>query len=82
MVENPAFPTDLAEAIKVIEELRQAVDSHQRIGVAVGILMERYGLDEEVAFSYLVRTSSLANVKLRVIAADIVAVTAEGNSRT
>lgn len=76
-----AEPATLAEAIQDIRELRRAVDSRQRIGVALGILMERYGLDEAAAFSYLARVSSHANVKLHVVAANLVADTIRDNGR-
>jgi hypothetical protein len=34
--------------------------------------MERFGLDEDRAFAYLVRVSSRSNVKLRDVAKEIV----------
>lgn len=67
------LPTNLADALRLIEELQEAVHTRQRIGEAVGILMERYQLDQAGAFSYLKRTSSTTNTKLRLVAADVVA---------
>jgi hypothetical protein len=55
------------------EDLQAALYTRQQIGVAVGILMERYALTRERAFSFLVRTSQTGNVKLRDVAATIVA---------
>ena len=55
------------------EDLQAALYTRQQIGVAVGIVMERYTLTRERAFSFLVRTSQTGNVKLRDVAATIVA---------
>jgi hypothetical protein len=52
--------------------LSQALESRGQIGMAVGILMERYRLDEQRAFAFLVRVSQTGNVKLRNVAAGIV----------
>jgi GAF domain-containing protein len=57
---------------RVEENLLQAMTTRQRIGVAVGIVMERYGLDEQRAFQYLARVSQNSNVKLREIADEVV----------
>jgi hypothetical protein len=56
-----------------VGSLGQAVQSRQDIGTAVGILMERYGLDRDHAFGLLVRISNDRNIKLRVIAEDVIA---------
>ncbi|HVH93965.1 MAG TPA: GAF and ANTAR domain-containing protein [Nocardioidaceae bacterium] len=61
-----------------IANLRDALESRQVIGQAIGIIMERYRLSEDRAFAYLVRASSHANIKLRQIARDLVN---ENNSR-
>jgi hypothetical protein len=55
-----------------IENLGEAVRTRTLIGQAVGIVMERYGLNDERAFAFLQRMSSHQNVKLRVIAQGIV----------
>lgn len=52
--------------------LAQAMDARNLIGQAQGILMERYGVDAEQAFSVLRRYSSHGNRKLRHVAEDIV----------
>lgn len=58
--------------VHTLENLGKSVGSRQTIGQAVGIVMERYQMDEARAFGFLVRTSQHANVKLRDVAADIV----------
>ena len=52
--------------------LREAVQTRQLIGQAVGIIMERYGLNDQRAFAFLTRLSSTRNVKLRVVAQEVV----------
>jgi AmiR/NasT family two-component response regulator len=42
------------------------------IGQAIGIVMERYQMNEDRAFSFLVRASSHGNIKLRDIAQELV----------
>ena len=51
-----------------ISDLRAAVRSRQLIGQAVGIMMERFKLDDARAFAFLARLSSHENIKLRVVA--------------
>jgi hypothetical protein len=55
-----------------IETLKAALGTRNAIGLAIGMTMERYGLDEERAFNFLVRVSQTSNVKLRVVAEEIV----------
>jgi hypothetical protein len=54
-----------------VDGLREAITSRQLIGQAVGIVMERFDLPEEQAFAFLTRLSNDRNVKLRVIAQEI-----------
>lgn len=54
------------------ETMTQALEARTLVGQAVGVLMERYRLDPDHAFGYLVRTSQTGNVKLRDVAAGIV----------
>jgi AmiR/NasT family two-component response regulator len=63
---------------RAIHQLEEGMRSRQRIGVAVGILMQRYAMSEERAFAYLVRESSHGNRKLRDVAADVVSDFASG----
>jgi len=51
-----------------LANLEEAVRSRGLIGQAVGILMERFRLDDARAFGFLVRVSQQENVKVRVIA--------------
>ena len=56
-----------------IENLHRAVATRKTIGMAIGLLMAQYELTEAAAFAVLQRRSSHANVKLRDIAAQMVA---------
>lgn len=60
-------------AAQQVQHLHTAVDSRTVTGQATGILMERFDLEPHRAFSVLVRLSSQRNVKLRELAAEIVA---------
>lgn len=53
-------------------QLNEALGSRKVIGQAIGIVMERYEINEDRAFHFLVRASSTSNVKLRDIAQEIV----------
>jgi hypothetical protein len=59
-------------AMRLAENLRLALQSRHGIGVAQGILMERYGLTLDRAFSALRRRSSETNVKLVDVARRVV----------
>lgn len=54
-------------------QLSEALHTRQRIGQATGILAERHGLTTEQAFTLLARSSQNHNVKVRDLAARIVA---------
>jgi GAF domain-containing protein len=54
------------------ENLNEALHSRKVIGQAIGILMERYEMDEDRAFSFLVRASSHGNIKVRAVAQELV----------
>lgn len=72
---GPLFAHQSAMAVdyaREIENLREAVESRGLIGRAVGILMERYRLDDARAFGFLVRLSQHENVKVRVLAEDLI----------
>jgi hypothetical protein len=55
-----------------VDQLKAAVQSRQLIGQAVGMVMERYQVDEARAFGFLTRLSSHENVKLRILAERLV----------
>lgn len=54
------------------EHLNEALHSRKVIGQALGILMERYTMNEDRAFAFLIRASSTSNIKLRDIAQELV----------
>lgn len=56
-----------------VKTLMEAVQTRTRIGQAVGIVMERYSIPEQQAFAFLTRLSQNRNVKLRVIADELLA---------
>lgn len=58
--------------VRQAAELTGAMDTRQSIGVAIGLLMEQYRLDEVRAKAFLWRTSSTSNVKVRDVAAAII----------
>ncbi|MGH3628291.1 MAG: GAF and ANTAR domain-containing protein, partial [Sciscionella sp.] len=57
---------------RTIENLEAAVESRQMIGEAVGLIMARQGVSEDEAFAVLQRASQRMNVKLRLIADQLV----------
>lgn len=54
------------------EQLSTAIGTRTLIGAAVGIVMERYGMNQSSAFSYLTRQASAQNRKVRTVAQDLV----------
>ena len=60
------------------EKLSEAMRTRKVIGQAIGLLMERYQMNEDRAFAFLVRASSHSNIKLRDIAQELVD---EGNAK-
>lgn len=69
------FATHAAVALSTARDrqtLIEAVDARTLVGQAQGILMERYDIDAEQAFSVLRRYSSHSNRKLRFIASEVV----------
>jgi GAF domain-containing protein len=54
------------------DQLHQALENCKTIGQAIGILMERYRIDADRAFQFLIRASSTSNVKLRDVAEEVV----------
>lgn len=69
------FATHAALALgkaRRIEDLNTALHTRKVIGQALGIVMERYQLDEDRAFQFMARVSSHTNIKLREIAQELV----------
>ncbi len=54
------------------DDLNSALESRTVIGQALGIVMERHGVDEALAFQYLASLSQHSNTKLRDVAAELV----------
>lgn len=61
-----------AKARELSGQLNEAMKSRERIGEAMGILMEREGIGEESAFKRLKQMSQDRNVKLRDVAREVV----------
>jgi GAF domain-containing protein len=57
---------------KAEENLTASLASRTTIGVALGLVMERYGLDQDRAFAYLTRVASTSETKLRAVAEHLV----------
>jgi GAF domain-containing protein len=53
-------------------QLNGALESRKVIGQAIGLVMQRYELDEDRAFQFLIRASSTGNMKLRDLADELV----------
>jgi AmiR/NasT family two-component response regulator len=73
--------TAAAEEPSEADGLRSALESRTVIAKAIGILMERHSTSDEQAFAYLVRLSQDRNVKLRLVATEIVAETRDFRRR-
>lgn len=61
-----------ADAVRLTEQLQEAISSRSVIDQAKGVLMARQGIDEHAAFELLKRDSQHRNIKLREIAAQVV----------
>lgn len=53
-------------------QLSEALATRKVIGQAMGLVMERYQMDEERAFQFLVRVSSASNIRLRDVAQELI----------
>jgi hypothetical protein len=63
-----------------VEQLSEALHTRNDIGIALGIVMERYQVDRGRAFAFLVRNSNDRNLKLRILAQQVIDGTFEGVS--
>ncbi|HLL08881.1 MAG TPA: ANTAR domain-containing protein, partial [Nocardioidaceae bacterium] len=54
------------------EQLNKALSTRKMIGQAIGIVQERYELNEDRAFQFLARVSQTSNIKLADVAAELV----------
>ncbi len=64
--------SELGTTTEQVAHLETALRSSRRIGIAMGIVMERHRVTEDQAFGVLVRLSQESNVKVRDIAARVV----------
>ncbi|WP_299929533.1 GAF and ANTAR domain-containing protein [uncultured Nocardioides sp.] len=64
--------TTALSSARHVSTLQTAISSRHVIGMAQGIAMERYGIDQHQSFELLRRLSSTTNVKLRDVATQIV----------
>jgi len=62
-----------------LHHLNKALKSRKLIGQAIGIVSERYTLDQHRAFEYLIRVSQHGNIKMRDVADEIVRLRDEGS---
>ena len=67
----------LLDYAQQVEQLSETLHTRTDIGIALGIVMERYGLARNQAFAYLVRHSNDRNVKLRMLAQQVIEGTVE-----
>lgn len=63
------------EFARKIDQLEEAVTTRQLIGQAVGVVMERFQVDDARAFGFLTRLSNQENLKLRLVAERLLATT-------
>lgn len=73
VVDDLRLEVELREAKREAAGLRTGLETRGRIGMALGIVMHRFGLDEDDAWAYLQRLSQHQNVNLRLIAEGVIA---------
>ena len=74
--ERAILAAELLVARRRIAQLEQAVESHGRIGQALGVVMCRYAIGADAAFGAMTRVSQHHNVKLRQLAEAVIDVVA------
>jgi GAF domain-containing protein len=57
---------------RTVQTVNRALLLRETIGQAVGIVMERYTMDTDRAFAFLVRTAQTSNARIQDVAEDIV----------
>ena len=72
VAESPEISCRVAELEVQIAQLRDALARRQQIGVATGLLAQRFGISPERAWSLMVRLSQNGHVKVRVIAQAVI----------
>lgn len=53
-------------------QLNEALESRKVIGQALGLIMQKYEMNEDRAFQFLIRASSTSNTRVRDVAAELV----------
>jgi GAF domain-containing protein len=72
LADHAAIVLQGAEAAEKAVHLTKALETSRRIGVAIGIIVNRYRLTEDQAFDLLRVQSQTSNRKLRDVADDII----------
>jgi ANTAR domain len=72
LAERPDLSSRVAELEAEIAQLRDALTRRQQIGVATGLLAQRFAISPERAWSLLVRLSQNGHVKVREIAQAVI----------
>ena len=62
----------LEQAREQISHLETALATNRRIGIAIGIVMDRHHVTDDQAFDLLRRESQLRNQKLRELAEEVI----------
>jgi AmiR/NasT family two-component response regulator len=71
-LDEPSAASDLLAAKEEIAQLRVALEHRTVIGEAIGIIMERFGLNAEAAWEVLSRLSQERNRKVYAIAQELI----------
>ncbi len=59
-------------SVRTSDQLHSALQTRQEIGKALGRVMERYGISDDMAFAVLQRASQDNNIKLHTVADEVV----------
>jgi hypothetical protein len=68
ILESLEVSTRIADLEAEVAQLKEALDRRQQIGVATGLLAQRFSMNPDRAWSLLVRLSQNGHVKVRDIA--------------
>ena len=72
VAETPDLDSRVAQLEAEIAQLKDALARRQQIGVATGLLAQRFAISPERAWSLLVRLSQNSHVKVREIAQSVI----------
>ena len=72
VAETPDLDSRVAQLEAEIAQLRDALTRRQQIGVATGLLAQRFAISPERAWTLLVRLSQNSHVKVREIAQAVI----------